>query len=82
MKKAIALVSSAAPFSRVLEEEFEVIHMQPETEQAGKAQIKEKARETMKGRLARAKADADRKNRERWEREGRIAPAKKNDMEL
>ena len=27
MKKAIALVSSAAPFSRVLEEEFEVIHM-------------------------------------------------------
>ena len=56
--------------------------MQPETEQAGKAQIKEKARETMKGRLARAKADADRKNRERWEREGRIAPAKKNDMEL
>lgn len=56
--------------------------MQPETEQAGKAQIKEKARETIKDRLARAKADADRKNRERWEREGRTAPAKKNDMEL
>ena len=56
--------------------------MQPVTKQAGKAQIKEKARETMKDRLARAKADADRKNRERWEREGRTAPAKKHDMEL
>ena len=56
--------------------------MQPETKQAGKAQIKEKARETIKDRLARAKADADRKNRERWEREGRTAPAKKHDMEL
>ena len=32
--------------------------------------------------MARAKADADRDNRERWEREGRIAPTKKNDMEL
>ena len=32
--------------------------------------------------MARAKADADRDNRERWEREGRIAPTKKQDMEL
>ena len=32
MKKAIALVSSAAPFSRVLEEKFEVIHMPPDCE--------------------------------------------------
>ena len=56
--------------------------MQPVTKQAGKAQIKEKARETMKDRLARAKADADRKNRERWEREGQTAPTKKHDMEL
>ena len=32
--------------------------------------------------LAKAKINADRDNRERWEREGRIAPTKKNDMEL
>ena len=32
--------------------------------------------------LAKAKIDADRDNRERWEREGRIAPTKKQDMEL
>ena len=30
----------------------------------------------------RTKINADRDNRERWEREGRIAPTKKNDMEL
>ena len=32
--------------------------------------------------LAKAKQSADRDNRERWEREGRIAPTKKQDMEL
>ena len=32
--------------------------------------------------LAKAKINADRDNRERWEREGRIAPTKKQDMEL
>ena len=32
--------------------------------------------------LAKAKINADRDNRERWEREGRIAPKKKHDMEL
>ena len=56
--------------------------MQPEMKQAGKEQIKEKARESIKDRMARAKVRADRDNRERWEREGRIAPAKKKDMEL
>ena len=56
--------------------------MQPEVKKAGKEQIKKKARETIKDRLARARVDADRENRERWEREGRIAPAKKQDMEL
>ena len=56
--------------------------MQPEVKQAGKEQIKKKARETMKERLARARVDADRDNQERWEREGRIAPTKKHDMEL
>ena len=56
--------------------------MQPEVKQAGKAQIKAKARESIKDKLARGKADADRKNRERWEREGRISPAPKQDLEL
>lgn len=56
--------------------------MQPEVKRAGKEQIKEKARESIREKLAKGKLDADRKNRERWEREGRIAPAKKKDMEL
>ena len=56
--------------------------MQPEVKKAGKEQIKEKARESIREKLAKGKANADRKNRERWEREGRIAPTKKKDMEL
>ena len=35
-----------------------------------------KARESIKDKIAKAKVSADRKNRERWEREGRIALAK------
>ena len=56
--------------------------MQPEVKQAGKEQIKKKAKESIMDKLAKAKINADRDNRERWEREGRIAPNKKNDMEL
>ena len=56
--------------------------MQPEVKQAGKEQIKKKAKESIMDMLAKAKINADRDNRERWEREGRIAPTKKNDMEL
>ena len=56
--------------------------MQPEVKKAGKEQIKEKARESIRDKLAKDKLDADRDNRERWEREGRIAPKKKHDMEL
>ena len=56
--------------------------MQPEVKKAGKEQIKEKARESIREKLAKGKLDADRDNRERWEREGRIAPKKKHDMEL
>ena len=55
--------------------------MQPEVKKAGKEQIKEKARESIRDKLAKGKLDADRDNRERWEREGRIAPTKKHDME-
>ena len=56
--------------------------MQPEVKKAGKEQIKEKARESIREKLAKGKVNADRDNRERWEREGRIAPKKKHDMEL
>ena len=47
-----------------------------------KEKAREKARESIRDKLAKDKLDADRDNRERWEREGRIAPTKKHDMEL
>ena len=47
-----------------------------------KEKAREKARESIRDKLAKDKLDADRDNRERWEREGRIAPKKKHDMEL
>ena len=50
--------------------------MQPEVKKAGKEQIKEKARESIREKLAKGRLNADRDNRERWEREGRIAPKK------
>ena len=53
-----------------------------EVKKAGKEQIKEKARESIREKLAKGRLNADRDNRERWEREGRIAPKKKHDMEL
>ena len=56
--------------------------MQPEVKQAGKEQVKKKAKESIMDKLAKAKQSADRDNRKRWEREGRIAPTKKQDMEL
>ena len=56
--------------------------MQPEVKQAGKEQIKKKAKESIMDKLAKAKINTARENRERWEREGRIASTKKQDMEL
>lgn len=56
--------------------------LKPEVKQAGKEQIKNKARKSIKEKLAQGKLDADRENRERWEREGRIASTRKQDMEL
>ena len=56
--------------------------MQPEAKQAGKEQIKKKAKESIMDKLAKAKINTARENWERWEREGRIAPTKKQDMEL
>ena len=63
-------------------QKVQAVLLKPEVKQAGKEQIKKKARESIKEKLAKGKLDADRKNRERWEREGRIAPTKKQDMEL
>ena len=54
----------------------------PEVSRANKEQIREKARESIKDRLARGKIEADRVNRERMEREGRVRPAAKKDMEI
>ena len=60
----------------------QTVLMQPEAKQAGKEQIKKKAKESIMDKLAKAKINTARENRERWEREGRIAPTKKQDMEL
>ena len=56
--------------------------LSPTSFQVGKEQVKKKAKESIMDMLAKAKLNADRDNRERWEREGRIAPKKKHDMEL
>ena len=55
--------------------------MQPEVKQAGKEQIKKKARSSILDRLAKAKITAEQENRERWEHEGRTKLGR-NDMEL
>lgn len=47
-----------------------------------KEQIKEKARESVRDRLARGKTEADRVNRERMERRDGIKPVTKKDMEI
>ena len=60
----------------------QAVLVKPEVKQAGKEQIKNKARKSIKEQLAQGKLDADRENRVRWEREGRIAPTRKQDMEL
>ena len=52
---------------------------EPEHRQKNLEQVREKARESIKDRLARGKTEADRLNRERMER---ISPATKKDMEL
>lgn len=56
--------------------------MEPEIRKAGTEQVREKARESVLERLARGKAEADRKNRERWEHQERMGPAGKRNMEI
>lgn len=63
-------------------EKVQTVLQKPEVRKACKEQIKVKARKSIKDKLTRAKEDADRKNWERWEREGRIKPTKKQDVEL
>ena len=55
---------------------------EPEHRQNNLEQVKEKARESIKDRLARGKTEADRMNRERMERRDRISPTIKKDMEI
>lgn len=52
---------------------------EPEHRQKNLEQVREKARESIKDRLARGKTEADRLNRERMER---IRPTIKKDMEI
>ena len=54
----------------------------PEVSRANKEQIKEKARESIKDRLARGKMEADRANRERMERRNGLRATTKKDMEI
>ncbi len=54
----------------------------PEVSRVNKEQIKEKARESIRDRLARGKTEADRANRERMERRDGIRPVTKKDMEI
>ena len=54
----------------------------PEVSRVNKEQIKEKARESIRDRLARGKTEADRANRERRERRDGIKPVTKKDMEI
>ena len=54
----------------------------PEVSRANKEQIKEKARESIKDRLARGKMEADRVNRERMERRNGLRAAIKKDIEI
>ena len=54
----------------------------PEVRLANKEQIKEKAKESIRDRLARGKIEADRANRERMERRTGIKPVTKKGMEI
>ena len=54
----------------------------PEVSRVNKEQIKEKARESIRDRLARGKTEADRANRERMKRRDGIRPVTKKDMEI
>ena len=54
----------------------------PEVSRANKEQIKERARESIKDRLARGKIEADRANRKRMESRNGIKQTAKKDIEI
>lgn len=55
---------------------------EPERKRENLEQVREKARESIKDRLARGKTEADRLNRERMEHGDRISPAAKKNKEI
>ena len=60
----------------------QAVLLKPEVKQAGKEQIKIKPENPLRRSWHKANWTLIGRNRERWEREGRIAPTRKQDMEL
>ena len=56
--------------------------LDPKVRRENTDKIKDQARQSIKERLAQAKIEADRANRERWEREGNIKKAQKKNLEI
>ena len=56
--------------------------LNPEVRKENTDKIKDQARQSIKERLAQAKLEADRANRERWKREGNIKKAQKKNLEI
>lgn len=72
--KGINLLQGLDKITKTLQE--------PEKKKENLRQVKEKARESIRERLARGKTEADRINRERMQCEGKIKLTTKKDMEL
>lgn len=72
--KGINLLQGLDKITKTLQE--------PEKRNENLRQVKEKARESIRERLARGKTEADRINRERMQCEGKIKLTTKKDMEL
>ena len=72
--KGINLLQGLDKITKTLQE--------PEKKNENLRQVKEKARESIRERLARGKTEADRINRERMQCEGKIKLTTKKDMEL
>ena len=59
-----------------------LVLLNPKVRQENTDKIKEQARQSIKERLAEAKLEADRVNRERWEREGKTRERQKKNVEI
>lgn len=73
-QKGINLLQGLDKITKTLQE--------PEKKNENLRQVKEKARESIRERLARGKTEADRINRERMQCEGKIKLTTKKEMEL